>query len=179
MLDRDLSHLHPDFRHRVVSVQSQLRKESVPLRLYEGSRHPHRQALLYQRGRFGDAGKTVTRARPWSSFHNYGVAADFVAWNGVKWAWPAADDGVWKVLHDIGRKHGLIALSFERPHLQLESLGLDDLIAGRIPPGDDSWSDHLHSYAEPGPPPPGIRAEAWAFPPAWLTQERPELDDVV
>lgn len=174
-----LEHLHPDFRRRVSAVLSALRKDNVPLRLFEGARHPYRQAELYARGRFGDDRKTVTRAKPWSSFHQYGFAADFVAWDGRRWFWPKASDSVWKILHELGMRSGLRALSFEKPHLQMDGLTLEDLRQCRFGNGDDDWERWIYDAAAVGAPPPSVVVDpaAWDWPPDWLTQDRPELED--
>lgn len=68
------------------------------------------QEELYKIGRRGIVGeKIVTKAKPGSSFHNYGVAIDVVfdgntSKSGMQWSWN--DNFPWKELGEIGEKHG-------------------------------------------------------------------------
>ncbi len=50
----------------------------------------------------------------------------------------------WDRLHEVGRKHGLQPLSFEKPHLQLAGPEIGQLQSGAFPPGGDAdWLDNL------------------------------------
>lgn len=141
--NRNLALLHPAFRERITRVVDRLAHEQIPFRIFEAYRAPERQARLYRQGR-DLPGSIVTRARAWSSFHQYGVASDLVLFD-PSWTWD--DSGVrggwWKRMQEIGREEGLRALSFEMPHLELP-LEIDDLRRGIYPAGgDDSWENNL------------------------------------
>jgi peptidoglycan L-alanyl-D-glutamate endopeptidase CwlK len=115
--------------------------------LFEGYRSPRRQQLLYAQGRTLP-GPVVTRALPWKSYHQYGLAADFVLFENGQWSWDTsgAKAAWWKRLTGIGRELGLEPLSFEMPHLQLAGLKIEDLAIGRYPAGGDAtWKTALDS----------------------------------
>lgn len=172
MPDREPSRLHPTFRAKAERLIAKLSAEQIPFRLFEGFRSPARQRMLYAKGRTAP-GKRVTRARPWQSFHQYGVAGDFVLYEDGRWSWNTKEHRKqwWERLHILGEEEGLKALSFELPHLQLQDLSLADLRAGRYPEGGDaSWADNLaEAITEwPGGGAPPIPAG---------TVERPPLPD--
>lgn len=165
--DASLDHLHPIFREKSKAVLESLAEESLPFRIFEGFRSPERQRYLYAQGRTR-AGAIVTRAKAWQSYHQYGVAADFVLFENGRWSWD--DRGKrrkwWQQLHQVARDHGLEPLSWELPHLQLQKMKLADLQAGRYPKdGDMAWAEHLEdailNWQDPGsaPPLPPILAE--------------------
>lgn len=168
----DLDKLHPVVREKVQALITQLDKENIPLRLFEGYRFPQRQHQLYSKGRT-TPGKRVTKADAWSSYHQYGMACDFVLYIDGKWSWQTRGKYAkyWKRYQEIGVEVGLKPLSWELPHLQLHNLNLASLRNGDYPEGgDESWSENLRSEIEnwtktPTPPPPP------------LIFERPPLDD--
>jgi peptidoglycan L-alanyl-D-glutamate endopeptidase CwlK len=131
--------LHPLFREKALALLAALAFEGIPFRLFEGFRSPERQRYLYAQGRTRP-GAIVTKARPWSSYHQYGLAGDFVLFESGKWSWDAAgaNAGRWRRLQQTGRQLGLEPLSFEAPHLQLAALRIGDLAAGRYPDGGDA-----------------------------------------
>lgn len=134
--------LHPEFRSRQSALLLELGAMGIPFGLFEGFRHPDRQASLYAQGR-STPGSIVTKALPWQSFHQYGFAGDYVLRLNGSWSW---DDSTeirkhwWDTLATVGKKHGLVALSFERPHLQLAGVTLAQLQSGQFPAGgDETW----------------------------------------
>src|SRR4030095_5509597 len=115
-----------------------------PFRLFEGFRSAQRQEYLYAQGRTRP-GAIITKAPPWSSLHQYGVAGDFVLFESG-WSWD--DSGTrerwWDRLHEAGYAHGLMPLSWEQPHLQLADVSIEDLRDGHFPAGGDlSWAECL------------------------------------
>lgn len=134
--------LHPLFRDKARELLQALELEGIPFRLFEGYRTPERQLYLYAQGRTRP-GKIVTRARPGQSYHQYGLAGDFVLFENGKWSWESGGvkAGYWRRLHEAGKRLGLEPLSFEQPHLQIAGLRIQDLAAGRYPGGGDStWA---------------------------------------
>ena len=81
----DLDSLHPAMRDSVVHLLTRLDAEQIPFRLFEGFRSPWRQAWLYAQGRTRPGAK-VTKAKPWESYHQHGLAADFVLWLNNQWS---------------------------------------------------------------------------------------------
>jgi peptidoglycan L-alanyl-D-glutamate endopeptidase CwlK len=156
----DLQSLHPAIRDKVRTVREKLNSEGHAFEVFEAFRSPERQRYLYEQGRTRP-GNRVTNAGPWSSYHQYGLAADFVLKTNGQWDWSTSGPNsvAWKRLHEIGRKHGLEPLSWELPHLQMAGLNVGDLRAGRFPPGgDEVWADGLEAAiagwnGSPGAPP--------------------------
>jgi peptidoglycan LD-endopeptidase CwlK len=137
--------LHPIFREKSRELLEALAAEGIPFRLFEGFRSAERQLYLFAQGRTRP-GAVVTRARPWTSYHQYGLAGDFVLFEEGKWSWDASGARArhWQRLDELGKQLGLEPLSFEMPHLQLAGLRIDDLAAGRYPAGGDSiWQGAL------------------------------------
>jgi len=167
----ELDLLHPVVRNAVQEVFAQLEKEEIPFRVFESFRSPERQRMLYAQGRTAP-GPRVTKAQPWSSYHQYGLAADFVLFIDGKWSWD--DKGprrkYWQRLHEIARAHGLEPLSWELPHLQYVGTTIEKLRAGDYPSfGDDSWADNLATAIE------GWDGKQPAAPPLIAISRRPAL----
>jgi peptidoglycan L-alanyl-D-glutamate endopeptidase CwlK len=137
--------LHPVFREKASQLLIQLAAEQIPFRLFEGFRSPQRQQYLYAQGRTRP-GAIVTKAGPWTSYHQYGLAGDFVLFEHGQWSWDTAGPKTawWKRLSAIGKQLGLEPLSFEMPHLQLAGLKIGDLAGGHYPAGGDTaWKAAL------------------------------------
>jgi peptidoglycan L-alanyl-D-glutamate endopeptidase CwlK len=156
----DLEALHPVVRRKVKAVQKKLDAAGIPMKVFETFRSPHRQAKLFARGRTAP-GSRVTNARAWESYHQYGMAADFVRFENGKWNWntrTVAERAQWDQFHDIARAEGLEPLSWEKPHVQLVGHSLTRLMNGDYPEGaDDSWAANLTEaiagWSDPGAPP--------------------------
>ena len=124
--DRDLSLLHPMMRVRAQKVLAACAQQQLPFRIFEAWRAPERQQYLYEQGR-SRSGGIVTYSRAWESYHQYGLAADFVLYYDGKpnpWSWDdtGSNKPLWDTLHQIGRGFGLEPLGFETPHLQVAGL---------------------------------------------------------
>lgn len=79
-------------------------------RPFEGYRSPEDQIGLVKRG--------VSKAGPWQSAHNYGLAVDYVPWTLSGWDWddPTHD---WKYLDDVVLTRGLLRpIRWDRPHVE-------------------------------------------------------------
>lgn len=143
----DAAYLHPIFREKARRLLAQLAAEGIPFRLFEGYRSPERQQYLYAQGRTRP-GPIVTRAQPWTSYHQYGLAADFVLFIRGEWSWDKTGPNAryWTRLAELGAGLGLERISFELPHLQLAGLKIADLTAGQYPSGGDhGWTAMLES----------------------------------
>jgi len=159
----DLNLLHPVFRKAVVAVQKALDQERIPLKVFEAFRYPERQADLYAQGRT-KPGKIITYAETWRSYHQYGLAVDFVFFQNGQWNWGEEGEKKkwWKRLHELGRKNGLTPLNFETPHLQLVNTSSNALYHGAYPDhGDNTWAENLAAaiaawHGSPTAPPPPV-----------------------
>jgi peptidoglycan L-alanyl-D-glutamate endopeptidase CwlK len=131
--------LHPVFREKAAELLSRFAAEQIPFRLFEGFRSPERQRRLYAQGRTLP-GPIVTKALPWKSYHQYGLAGDFVLFENGLWSWDTsgAKAAWWRRLPEFGKELGLEPLRFEMPHLQVLGLKIENLAAGHYPAGGDA-----------------------------------------
>jgi len=80
-------------------------------RLFESYRSPLLQAIAVHQGR--------SKAAPFLSAHQLGLAADFVPYGLTGWIWPDAADPEWNTLMKLARKHGLLnSIKWDRPHVE-------------------------------------------------------------
>lgn len=161
--NRDFTLLHPRVRTAATRVLQQLNAADIPFKAFEAWRSPARQNFLYAQGRTRPGNK-VTFVEAWGSYHQYGLAVDFVLFENGQWSWDDSGPRAawWKQLHTFGRAEGLERLGFETPHLQLAGINISDLMDGNFPDGGDaSWQDNLRSAAEEwtgSPPAPTIHS---------------------
>jgi peptidoglycan LD-endopeptidase CwlK len=155
--NRDTALLHPIMRRGAEAVLADCQGAGLPLRIFEAWRSPERQRYLYEQGRTRP-GSIVTYAKAWQSYHQYGLAADFVGYVNGGWTWDLPQ-ATWNQLHAFGAAHGLERLGFETPHLQLAGLTSGDLMDGVWPDGGDaSWQNNLANaisnwHGDPPAPP--------------------------
>lgn len=111
--------LHPVVRPAFEALGADLKasyKEGTIKTLFlpfETYRYPQRQLVLIQAG--------TTKAMPYESAHQFGLAVDFVPWvtlDGIsQWSWHK--DAPWKVMHMMAERHGLKApISWDQAHVQ-------------------------------------------------------------
>ena len=101
---RDFDKLIPRTREKAVAFQIACREAGVPVLIYQTLRDKEFQDQLYAQGRT-TPGKIVTNAKGGNSFHEYGVAFDFVPLvDGVP-AWK--DDKRYQLCGQIGKQLGL------------------------------------------------------------------------
>lgn len=175
----DLELLHPTCRGKVEALRGSLAAEDLAFQPFEAYRSPQRQAMLFAQGRT-QPGPIVTKARPWSSFHQYGLACDFVLFLDGRWSWDDSGERArwWARLHELARAVGLVPLSWERPHVQMEGVSLDELRAGRYPPGGNrAWAENLAQEimtwndSPPAPPLPPVPTERPPLDPSDVPEE--------
>ena len=114
--------LQPGFADRVLAWYSDMVGAGVLPYIYEGLRSPERQDELYRQGRTSP-GKVVTNARAGQSFHNYGLAFD---WVPLIHSPKAADmyDADWggEAAYRTGQRVAVLFklrfLNWETPHLE-------------------------------------------------------------
>ena len=102
-IDRDPQNLCPWFAERFSHALAECQSLGFRVSLFEGYRSPERQQELYDQGR-ATRGKIVTHAKPFQSWHQFGLAAD-IAYRTPdgKWTW----DGDFIRLAPIFQSHGL------------------------------------------------------------------------
>lgn len=137
MIDRRVEHLHPLFEPRLRALQDRLSeyaetKTICRLELFEGYRHPARQWALSSK---------VTRAGPWESAHQYGMAADFARRleKGFDWTVSSRE---WRILAETARECGLEVPmpGWDPGHVQLpEFRDLQSLVEHAM----ERWRGHM------------------------------------
>ena len=96
--------LHPAMKPLAVKLLQEARKQGINLRITSGLRTETEQQALYDQGRTRP-GKIVTNAKPWQSYHNYGLAIDVVPMNAANQpVWNSKD---WNKIGQIGKSIGL------------------------------------------------------------------------
>jgi len=112
--------LDPRIQKQAVDFYTQAKNAAMPVQIVSGMRSFEQQQALYDKGRT-KPGTIVTNAKAGSSWHNYGLAFDFVPAEGY-------NSKNWDKLGAIGKRNGLEWggdwTSFkDRPHFQ-NRLGL-------------------------------------------------------
>jgi D-alanyl-D-alanine carboxypeptidase len=142
--DRDPSHLHPALRSKLVQLVAKLQQEGLQFELLEGFRSPARQLVLFATGRL-DNGPRVTMAKPWTTTHNFGVAADLVLRKDGKVDF--SDLAAYRRMHEVASDVGLKTIDkpfVDWPRVELPDVSVADMRAGKYPAdGDESWSANL------------------------------------
>lgn len=72
----DWSKVFPPLAEKTKELVHRCRARGLDYWPIEGFRDPDRQQVLWNQGRV-TPGDIVTNARPWQSYHNYGLAIDF------------------------------------------------------------------------------------------------------
>jgi len=126
-IDRDKSHLFPPFAALLSRFEDLLVHQGLPFYLFEGLRTWERQEWLYAQGRTRP-GKVVTNAKPGSSWHAFGLAADYVMDGmvdkpGIQWSWEMRGHSEWLKMAQLAVALGLESAYFwkqfpECPHVQ-------------------------------------------------------------
>jgi peptidoglycan L-alanyl-D-glutamate endopeptidase CwlK len=132
-----LAEVHPALAEKVRSMAELLALENITIRVTTALRSWKEQAALYAEGRDANGNVVskslvVTHAKPGTSWHNYGLAADVAPFdNGIP-DWNASHPA-WKRIVAVGESVGLVAGAKWRtfpdyPHFQL---------TGRLPVSPD------------------------------------------
>lgn len=101
-------------------IIKEMEQRGHPVRLNEGFRSIERQNQLYAQGRT-TPGNIVTNAKGGESFHNYGVAVDFV----FRKEGYDASEKLWQTLGKVGKKYGFEwggdwSGFVDRPHFEMK-----------------------------------------------------------
>ncbi|WP_395391173.1 M15 family metallopeptidase [Novosphingobium sp. BL-8A] len=123
--ERNIRSLRTDAQELARRSIAGLRAAGFDARVISGTRDYAEQNALYKKGRFGDPGPIVTKARGGQSWHNFGLAWDIGLFRGGQYL---TDDSEYKVAGHVGRIDGIEWggdwHSFKDfPHYQLDSAG--------------------------------------------------------
>lgn len=121
-VNRNIADLHPIMRAPLKGLIASANEHTFEIdgtvcrfEFFEGYRSPERQNYLFAIGK-------TTKARPWQSAHQYGLAADFAVrimegHRAGEWAWP--HDAPWGSLKALAAIHGLdIPIKWDKGHIQ-------------------------------------------------------------
>jgi peptidoglycan LD-endopeptidase CwlK len=134
IISRDKSLLCPAFAGQLRIFEQRLQVANLPFYLFMGLRTFEDQDELFAQGRT-KPGQTVTNARGGDSFHNYGLAADYVLDGmpdkpGLQWSWDLKADldhngkSDWQQMAEIAKSCGMESGFFwqkfpDAPHIQM------------------------------------------------------------
>lgn len=110
--------LHPDLAWKVQQIVDEMELGGMPVVVAEGFRPAKKQQDYYDQGRT-TGGNIITNAKPFQSYHQYGLAVDII-FRDYGWSPP---EGWWDELGKVGKFLGLEwggdwAVK-DRPHFQL------------------------------------------------------------
>ena len=120
---RAIATLDVGFQKQVRGWVNEMVTSRIEPLIYCGRRTMEEQSALYQKGRTDGSKKIVTKARPGESYHNYGLAFDWVplkrtAKNADLWVANWDDETAFKLGEHVGLSFGLVGISWETGHLQ-------------------------------------------------------------
>lgn len=143
--EKNIASCHPDaqsrFRAFVADAQALAAAEGLQYKVICGLRSWEEQERLYAQGRT-TPGKIVTRARPGSSMHNFGLAIDMGVFRGDKYldeVEPKTADAFHNKAALLADKHNLrwgghFKTIYDAPHYELDvALSLAQLRELRVP----------------------------------------------
>jgi peptidoglycan L-alanyl-D-glutamate endopeptidase CwlK len=119
---RAIDTLAPAFQKRVRGWAMEMVNSKIPPLIYCGRRTMEEQTALYSLGRSAQ-GKIVTKARAGESYHNYGLAFDWVPLkispkNPDLYVADWDDETAFRLGEHVGQSFELAAISWETGHLQ-------------------------------------------------------------
>ena len=119
---RAIDTLDVGFQKQVRGWVNEMVTSRIEPLIYCGRRTMEEQAALFAKGRTSK-GKIVTKARPGESFHNHGLAFDWVplkrtAKNADLCVANWDDETAFKLGEHVGLSFGLVGITWETGHLQ-------------------------------------------------------------
>ena len=120
---RAIATLDVGFQKQVRGWVNEMVTSRIEPLIYCGMRSMEEQSALYQKGRTDGSKKIVTKAKPGESYHNYGLAFDWVplkrtAKNADLWVANWDDETAFRLGEHVGLSFGLVGISWETGHLQ-------------------------------------------------------------
>ena len=149
----DLSDFNPEFGSRLDKLKAALDQAGIGYSLASGYRSPEYQNRMYQNHLAKQAGQALPYpkdeapdvvAKPWNSFHNYGIATDFHLNNDADYA----------RLQEMAPQFGLSGIGMsDKGHIQLAGKLSDDIaqykLAGWRPASQPAPATGALAYSGP------------------------------
>ncbi len=140
MASRRLSDLHPKLQGPAYQWLRACADTGLDILVTCTYRSPEEQERLYAQGR-SEPGRIVTNAKPGESYHNYGLALDFVPLVDGKPTWKTTglDLEMWELAGGLAEEHGFEwagrwSRFKEFPHIQMTfGLSTGELLDGGTP----------------------------------------------
>jgi hypothetical protein len=119
---RAIGTLDVGFQKQVRGWVNEMVTSRIEPLIYCGRRTMEEQAALYAKGRTA-GGRIVTKAKPGESYHNYGLAFDWVPLkqsgkNADLWIADWNNETAFRLGEHVGVTFELVAISWETGHLQ-------------------------------------------------------------
>ena len=119
---RAIDSLDASFKKQVRGWVNEMVTSRIEPLIYCGRRTMEEQAALYAKGRTV-SGKIVTKAKPGESYHNYGLAFDWVPLkqsgkNADLWIADWDNETAFRLGEHVGISFRLVGISWETGHLQ-------------------------------------------------------------
>jgi len=141
-VSKRLEDLYPPLATLALQILAKSETVGIPIRITNTLRTHEEQASLYAQGRTAP-GPIVTQAKPGYSYHNYGLAFDFVILAGTvptysdRVDWNKNEYWDYKEVGEIGKSLGLNwggDWGWDAAHFEMRVLPLRELRAGKEPP---------------------------------------------
>jgi len=116
--------LYPAIQEPIRELMAKIAEEGIAGGILAGLRTYDEQNELYEQGRYA-GGDIVTNARGGESFHNFGLAIDYVFKTPKgNWTWVGPYGKVVEIVRKMGFETGADFPSRDMPHIQM-SYGID------------------------------------------------------
>jgi hypothetical protein len=109
--------LFPPFLAELVLGIARANEAGFPIAIFESFRSPLRQGQLFEQGR-SQPGKIITNAKPWASWHQYGLAADIALFQNGGWSWDFDPKKISKFFESPKLTWGGTFKNFDGPHYE-------------------------------------------------------------
>lgn len=139
-----LDGLQPVVREKARAAFDQAQKEGLGVLLTSGLRTYREQDALFALGRT-KPGKVVTNAMAGESYHNFGLALDFVVVSQGRAVWDASH-AQWKRFVRIAKSHGFDwggDLNSDNPHFQIKNPPSLTSLRAKYPHGYDPGAGEI------------------------------------
>ena len=122
--NKRLNSLHPDLQTKAVLLMKRMEELNKPIMVYQTYRSAKEQNDKYARGRT-TGGSIITNAKGLQSYHQYGLAVDFV-FEKYWWRPPTSDWWItlMKEVEKLGLESGGRWALRDYPHVQYRPLGV-------------------------------------------------------